>query len=424
MADRRIAVYVGILALSAALVGLLTLRQSEVGDLGALLALLGLTLVLSNMAIELPFAVSLSLTFAPIFAGILHSGPVGGLLTGLAASISFQEIRDRKPLILIIGNISQLSLSGMVAGWVYLRLGGAPMQTGQLMSLSLRSGLLSPTFAVIAFFLVNLSLVGVSVVIRTGSTPRQALGILSPGSYWISLLVLALLGYVMAYLIGVGSWVGIMLLVLPFVAARRTFRVYAELAEAYTSTVRSLVTAIEAKDPYTRGHSERVAVYAHRLGEHLGLARGELELLERAALLHDVGKIGIELDTLSSPMQLTAEEVRVIRQHPVLGSELVGDVEFLSEIVPVIRHHHERFDGAGYPDGLVGESIPRLARVMAIADSYDAMTSNRAYRPAMTQGQALAEIRRVSGTQLDSQMAETFACLLEEEGKSGVRDEA
>jgi len=102
----------------------------------------------------------------------------------------------------------------------------------------------------------------------------------------------------------------------------------------------------------------------------------------------------------------------------------VSDVEFLSETVPAVRHHHERFDGAGYPDGLVGEAIPRLARVMAVADSYDAMTSNRAYRPAMTRDQALAEIRRVSGTQLDPHMADTFANMLEDDRESGVSDEA
>ena len=186
------------------------------------------------------------------------------------------------------------------------------------------------------------------------------------------------------------------------------------------STVRSLVTAIEAKDPYTRGHSERVAVYARQLGERLALTRAETELLERAALLHDVGKIGIELDTLTSPAQLAAEEVRAIRQHPVIGSELVGDVEFLADTVPIVRHHHERFDGAGYPDGLIGDKIPMLARVLAVVDSYDAMTSDRAYRAGMSEEQALAEIARVAGTQLDGEMARVFAGLVREGGIPGA----
>jgi putative nucleotidyltransferase with HDIG domain len=199
-------------------------------------------------------------------------------------------------------------------------------------------------------------------------------------------------------------------------AARRTFRVYAELTEAYTSTVRSLVAAIEAKDPYTRGHSERVAIYARRLAEYLAMPRSDVDLIERAALLHDVGKIGIDVATLTSPNALAPEEVRAIREHPGLGSQLVGDVEFLSDIVPIVRHHHERLDGAGYPDGLAGEAIPRLARVLAVADSYDAMTSDRAYRPGLAQDAALAEVHRVAGTQLDAVMAERFAEMLLNEG--------
>ncbi len=123
-------------------------------------------------------------------------------------------------------------------------------------------------------------------------------------------------------------------------------------------------------------------------------------------------------------MQLSAEEVRLIRRHPVLGSELVSDVEFLADIVPVIRHHHERYDGAGYPDGLAGVDIPPLARLMAVADSYDAMTSNRAYRPAMTQEQALVEIERVAGTQLDQHMALQFTSMLAESREEGMPREA
>ncbi len=420
MNNRHIDIYVGVLLLLAVGAGLFGLADTQVNDHWALAALLVLTLVLSNMAIELPFAISLSLTFAPIFAGILHAGPLGGALLGVAAAVSVQEIREHKPLVLILGNVSQLFLAGLLAGWVYVALGGSMMQAGQVLSPSLRQGLLAPAVAVLVFFVVNLLLVGTSVVLRTGARPSEALRILNPGSYWISLLVLALLGYVMAYLIGIGSWIGVLLLVLPFLAARRTFRVYVELSEAYTSTVRSLVTAIEAKDPYTRGHSERVAVYARHLGERLAFSRAEMDLLERAALLHDVGKIGIELDTLTSPAQLAAEEVRAIRQHPVIGSELVGDVEFLADTVPVIRHHHERFDGAGYPDGLIGDGIPMLARVLAVVDAYDAMTSDRAYRVGMSEEQALAEIARVAGSQLDGNMAQVFSEIVCESQPGGV----
>jgi putative nucleotidyltransferase with HDIG domain len=232
--------------------------------------------------------------------------------------------------------------------------------------------------------------------------------------------VLTLLGLLVAYLITLKSWLGLALLVLPFWMARRTFRVYVELTEAYTSTVRSLVTAIEAKDPYTRGHSERVADYACRLAECIGIPKAEIDLIERAALLHDVGKIGISLDTLVSPEKLTPDEVNAIRQHPVLGSDLVSDVEFLSDIVDVVRHHHERCDGAGYPDGLVGERISTPARILAIADAYDAMTSDRAYRPRMTDAQAREELHRVADSQLDGDLVRQFTAMLSEDRVEGA----
>jgi putative nucleotidyltransferase with HDIG domain len=265
-----------------------------------------------------------------------------------------------------------------------------------------------------AFFTINLLLVGVALHLKTNLGWRESLRALNPGSYWISLLVLALLGYVMAHLISVSSWFGLLLLVLPFAMARKTFQVYVELTEAYTETVRSLVTAIEAKDQYTRGHSERVAIHARRLAEAMGLPASQVDLAERAALLHDVGKIGLSQATLTSSEKLSAEEVRQVRLHPVIGAELTEEVAFLSDIVPIVRHHHERIDGAGYPDGLVDTDIPMLARVLAVVDSYDAMTSDRAYRPGMSQDEARAELERVAGTQLDERLVAAFVGVLQE----------
>lgn len=409
MSRRRVWVYAAVLMLCAVVLGSWILPVWVPEDLPPVAVLAALTVVLTNMAVELPFAVSLSLSFAPIFAGILIAGPFGGALMGLASSVSWQEIRRRTAIEVMLVNMAQLFLAGLLAGLTFMALGGHLADSVQQVRLA---SPLASVCAVLVFFVLNLAFVGTGLSLKTGMGFRDVLGALSPGSYWASLLVLALLGYVMAYLISISSWLGVTLLVLPFLAARRTFRVYAELTEAYNSTVRSLVTAIEAKDPYTRGHSERVVVYARMLAESLGMAHSDMELLERAALLHDVGKIGIELDTLTSPAQLAAEEVRAIRRHPVIGSELVGDVEFLADIAPIVRHHHERFDGAGYPDGLVGEQIPPLARVLAVADSYDAMTSDRAYRPGMTQSQALLEIARVAGTQLDRDMALTFTSVV------------
>ncbi|MGB4592755.1 MAG: HD-GYP domain-containing protein, partial [Coriobacteriia bacterium] len=263
----------------------------------------------------------------------------------------------------------------------------------------------------LVFFIANVLFVGYGSSIISGRPVFEVFreqGFLSYGS---SVLVLALLGYVMATLLALESWAGLLLLVLPFALVRRIFRVYLELSEAYTATVRSLVSAIEAKDPYTRGHSERVAVYARRLAEEAGLPATDASLVERAALLHDVGKIGVRLSTLTSPNPLSAGEVREIREHPTIGGDLIQQVEFLSDVVPVIRHHHEHMDGTGYPSGISGEEIPLLSRVLAVADAYDAMTSDRAYRPGMDECEALAELRRVAGSQLDAGMVEHFLAI-------------
>lgn len=407
----RMRLYTSVVSAVALTLTLALAPRYPIGHWMPVLILLVLTLATENYAFELPLAGSVSLSFAVTYAAMLYAGPIAAVICAIAGSTNVREVREGKPLLLRLFNVGQLALAAGISGIVYALLGGRFLAMGPDSGASLLPALAGA----LAFFLVNVILVGYGASILNDRPFGVMLREQAFFSYGASWLVLGLLGLMVAHLLAIGSWIGLLLLVLPFLAARRTFRVYVELTEAYNSTVRSLVAAIEAKDPYTRGHSERVAIYARRLAEQLMLSRAEVDLVERAALLHDVGKIGIDVDTLTSPTQLAAEEVRSIRMHPVLGSELVGDVEFLSDIVPIIRHHHERFDGAGYPDGLVGSCIPQLARVLSVADSYDAMTSDRAYRPGMTREQALAELARVAGTQLDESIAHRFSSMLLDE---------
>jgi HD-GYP domain-containing protein (c-di-GMP phosphodiesterase class II) len=166
------------------------------------------------------------------------------------------------------------------------------------------------------------------------------------------------------------------------------------------------VTVLEAKDRYTSGHSQRVGQYSAALGRATGLS--EAEVLNRSAQLHDIGKIAVHDFILKKPGKLTDEERRLFNTHPSIGEHLVQTLDFLKTARPLIRHHHERFDGGGYPDGLKGDQIPRLVRIITIADSYDAMTSERPYRPAMSTETAAAEIRRCAGNQFDKDLAEAF----------------
>lgn len=377
-------------------------------DRAGVLVLCVIAAIVGSMEFELPLAASVSLGFATTFAGLVYAGPLGGAIVGAVGSVSLTEIRTHKPIVLMLGNSAQLALSATIAGFCYVAVGGFPLQTGAAMSMEFPVSVLAPLAATAAFFAVNVTLVAGGVSLRSRQSLPSTVRLLGPGAYWASLLVLALLGVLIAQLLALESWLGLAVLVVPFAIARRTFRVYVEISEAYTHTVRSLVAAIEAKDPYTRGHSERVAAYARRLAEVMGVSDGGVALVERAGLLHDIGKIGIHKETLTSTGRLRPQELSEVREHPVLGSQLLQDVEFLSDVVPVIRHHHERVDGSGYPDGLAGGGIPLLARILAAADAFDAMTSDRAYRPGMTSGQAEQEMRRVAGSQLDATVVEAF----------------
>lgn len=181
----------------------------------------------------------------------------------------------------------------------------------------------------------------------------------------------------------------------------------------YKQTVAALAEAIDARDPYTYGHSERVARIARRLAEALGLDDPFLEMIEVAALLHDVGKIGVEDAVLKKPGRLSQEEFEKVKIHPILSAKIVSQVEALYPQVPIVRHHHERFDGSGYPDGLSGKDIPLGARIVAVADTWDAITSDRAYRRAMDFERALREMKRASGSQHDPGVVEALFWLVE-----------
>ncbi len=188
----------------------------------------------------------------------------------------------------------------------------------------------------------------------------------------------------------------------------RNLRLARAVQSMSIDVVRVLVSAIDQKDEYTAGHSNRVGFYALMLGRALGLPEDELQTLEWAALLHDVGKIGIRDDVLKKPGKLTPEEFCHIQSHPDRSAEIIGRVPQFSNVVAGVRHHHEHFDGTGYPDGLRGEGIPRLARVIQIADVFDALTSTRSYRKAFAWDKALGILRAESGTTFDPNLVTVF----------------
>ena len=183
---------------------------------------------------------------------------------------------------------------------------------------------------------------------------------------------------------------------------------YQNLHESYLSIIRALASALELKDPYTRGHSESVSRYAVALAERLKLSPEEIEIIEVAAILHDIGKIGVQTNILNKPGKLNDEEWKEIKQHPEFSCKILKEVNFPWKIKPLIYAHHERYDGKGYPTGLKGDKIPLGARIIAVADTFAAMTSDRVYRKGLSKELTIEELKRVAGTQLDSELVKVF----------------
>ncbi|HTO70388.1 MAG TPA: HD domain-containing phosphohydrolase [Myxococcota bacterium] len=190
-----------------------------------------------------------------------------------------------------------------------------------------------------------------------------------------------------------------------------------ELRTAYLSTVRALSEAVDAKDPYTRGHSERVGVYASRIARELACKRDFIERIYLAGLLHDIGKIGVPDAIIGKPDRLTQSEYELMKRHPEIGARILEPVKFLADIVPCVRHHHEWYDGSplGYPERLSAGGIPYPSRIILVADTVEAMTSDRPYRKALPLARVVAEIQRFRGTQFDPTAADAFLRIAERE---------
>jgi response regulator RpfG family c-di-GMP phosphodiesterase len=196
-------------------------------------------------------------------------------------------------------------------------------------------------------------------------------------------------------------------------AAIENARLYEDLRATFQQTIQGLARAIDKMDRYTAGHSERVATYATYLAVRLGLPPEVIEIVRQSALMHDIGKIGCVMN-LNKPGKLTQDEYEMFKRHPVYGKDILDPIKFLHPLVPGVHLHHERWDGRGYPIGLKGNNVPLIARIIAVADTYDAMTSDRAYRRALPHEVAVGEIERCSATQFDPELAHSFTVGLDE----------
>lgn len=187
---------------------------------------------------------------------------------------------------------------------------------------------------------------------------------------------------------------------------------YKQLERAYMESIQTLRYTVEAKDSYTRGHSDRVSEFSVLIGKHLGLSDSDLKTLQIGGLFHDIGKIGVPDSILLKDGKLTDDEYSEIKNHPSIGAHILSTATIFKDIIPIVKHHHEKYDGFGYPSKLNGENIPYFARITAVADTFDAMTSKRTYRDALPLDVVISEIERCKGTQFDPKIADVFLDIL------------
>lgn len=280
--------------------------------------------------------------------------------------------------------------------------------------------LISFVLAFIIYFTAEIFLMALTAAVEGGGPLRENLVSLVQMLY-LNYIVLAPLAYFMAVIYrnaqGEMKLLSILLFYLPILLVSHSFRLYININRSYLNTIKTIVNAIEAKDPFTRGHSERVAEYVTAMAREMGYSRKNLQNLYFLALLHDCGKIGISETVLNKLQPLTTGELEIIREHVIIGARIIEKIKFLQAYADVIMHHHERFDGTGYPSGIKGMEIPLEARLLAVADAYDAMLNERPYRGAKTQQATLEEMNELAGYQFDPAMVELLKKTLAKRGE-------
>jgi HD domain len=375
---------------------------------------------------------------AATLAAVVLLGPAAGFGAAMVGAVAIFSIRRHVPLVERLFNGAMYAIAGFAAGTTFTALHerfmaphahvAVPGQLSQVLHGTQHIGpgiqsffemALIP-FAVVAVvhMLVNHSLLWGMLLLdrRNRAAQQQATPTWSTPLLLISDLGFAALGLVIAALWVVFGPVAAAIVLVPLYVARWAMAQFADQQRAHAATLRALCRAVETKDFYTRGHSERVSRGSGMIARQIGMRADRTEAVRFAGMLHDVGKLGVPTRVLQKEGRLTEEEYAAIQLHPMRGLEIVKDIGFLNEALTGIMHHHERMDGRGYPMGFAGDEIPEFARIIAVADAFDSMTSTRAYRRATRIPDAIAELRRGAGTQFDPKIVDAFVAALDQDG--------
>ena len=353
----------------------------------------------SALPVKMPRGMFVAVAIAPILAATTLGGPAVAAWVALIGTTEVRELRRDIPWYGAVANHAGIVPPAAAAGLVSEFVGRGPGQPAvELIGIALGATV---------FFLLNLLIVSGLLALRSGQPIRQFL-LSDPRNFAASLLALAPLGWLMSKMFSVEWWASLLFAV-PLYTTRLAYHNFIEMREMFTQTIRALAGAVDKRDPYTSKHSQRVQEIAGDIGRVMRLGEADLEALEWGGLLHDVGKIGVSDSVLLKQERLTKEERTLMNAHPVLGAEIIMPVTRLSRELPIIRHHHEWFNGSGYPDRLIGDEIPLLARILHVADAFEAMTAARPYRMTpLTNEQALGELRKYAGIQFDPKVVDAF----------------
>ncbi len=407
--------YIFIVSFIALLVLFYLLKNYKVTDMTLLIIFSILSAIAETFLIPMPNIGAISVSYALTFSAILLTDPLTAAIitvAGVAFRCPYVDGRGRvhilnNPINKTLFNISQYLIISGIGGIIYTNLDNY---------IDVGFSFFNPIasfFSLIVYILLNTFFMAelMAIILNKKFTDiwkNSIFGIL------YNVVLVSMLGIVLAFSYNSYQTGGILLFFIPLMFARYTFKLYLDMRKNYFETINVLIRAIEANDPYTSGHSLRVSAYAECIARKLNLPQSKIDLIKSAALLHDIGKIGIDKKILNKSGKLDKDEFDTIKTHPNIGATIISDLSYMASISDIIRHHHERNDGSGYPDGLSHDNIPLETSILTIADSFDAMTTNRPYRNSLDLEVALNEIKENAGSQFNPDIVDEAVQALRE----------
>jgi len=405
---KRLRLYIGFITLIGVIMILFTYNWDKTESISELIFFLVLSIIAESLAIPTPDKKGvISVGFVINLTVLLIMGlPQAIWISSLGVIFRIVNMQGKlfhilnMPLYKTLFNGANIALSTGLAGICYEALGGVPGQL-QLTDIFPLVG------SIVVYILVNAIIMSILMTILSGENLPK---LLYTNLIWVvrDYFALAPISIIMALAYINYGMLGVLLFLGPLFLARYSFKLYIDMRNMYFDTVKALCRAVEAKDPYTQGHSQRVSELAYQLGKRMKLSRRALENLRFSGMLHDIGKIGIDENILNKPGKLTNDEYDKIKLHPAIGSKIIKEIDFLRESADIVLYHHEHYDGSGYPAGRKEEEIPVESSILCVVDVFDALTSDRPYRKAMTEEEAIEVIRRESGTLFNPRVANEF----------------